>query len=229
MGGVNVKNTMIERVLQIIAPHPCSGCGKMGTILCDDCKYDIINEPFYGCILCGRPKESGICAEHAAPFARAFTVSTRADALEDAINRLKFRNTKHAARAMAELLDWHLPQLPAEVQIIPLPTARSHMRQRGYDQVELIAHHLAALRNIPVKKALVRKTNTTQHTVGRSERAVQASEAFILNNSVQHTPGTVVLLDDVVTTGASLAAAATVLKEAGYTIWVATLAYQPLD
>ncbi len=229
MGGVNVKNTIVERVLQVIAPHPCSGCGKIGTILCDDCKYDIINEPFYGCILCGMPKEDGVCAEHAAPFTRAFTVSTRADALEDVINRLKFQHTKHAALVMAELLDWHLPQLPADIAIVPLPTARSHVRQRGYDQVELIARHLSALRDVSVKKALVRRTNTTQHTVGRAERAIQAAEAFVLDDSIEHTPGVVLLLDDVVTTGASLSAAAEVLKEAGYTVWVATLAYQPLD
>jgi ComF family protein len=229
MGGLNVKITIIERVLQIIAPHPCSGCGKIGAILCDNCKYDITYEPFYGCILCGKPKESGICVEHAAPFTRVFTVSTRTDALEDAINRLKFQNTKYAARSMAELLDWRLPQLPSDIQIVPLPTARSHVRQRGYDQVELIAHQLASLRGITVKKALVRRTNTTQHTVGRSARAEQATRAFSLSDSMSHKAATVLLLDDIVTTGASLMAAATVLKGAGYTVWVATLAYQPLD
>ena len=95
---------MIERVLQIVAPHPCSGCGKVGTILCEDCKYDIINEPFSGCILCGSYTLYGICEAHASPITRAFTVGTRSGALEELINRLKFHYAKAAARPLQTFL-----------------------------------------------------------------------------------------------------------------------------
>ena len=229
MGGVNVKNTIVERVLQIIAPHPCSGCGKVGAVLCDDCKYDIISEPFGGCVLCGIPNSSGICVEHNTSISRAFVVSTRADALGDSINRLKFHNVKDAARTLAELLNDTLPVLPKSMIIVPLPTLRSHVRQRGYDQVELLARHLSSLRGMSMAKALGRQTATTQHTEDRATRQKQAAETFFLYPTTLPPGSHVLLIDDIVTTGASISAAADVLAEAGHIVWVACLAYQPLD
>ncbi|MGV9002134.1 MAG: ComF family protein [Candidatus Saccharimonadaceae bacterium] len=229
MGGLNVKITMIQGVLQVIAPHPCSGCAKIGTILCLDCKYNITHESFFGCILCGRPQLGGICPSHDSPIQRAFTVGSRTGPLEDVINRLKFQNTKLAARTLAELLNESLPFLPSDIQIVPIPTVRSHIRQRGYDQVELIAQHLAALRSMSIKRALLRKTNETQHIVRRNERLEQSQRAFSLMEGTAFGSAPILLLDDIVTTGSTVSAAAQLLKEAGATVWVATLAYQPLD
>lgn len=229
MGGVNVKNTMVERGLQIIAPHPCFGCGKVGAILCDDCKYDITHEPFVGCILCGKPNAFGICRIHDSPIDRAFTIGTRSGVLEDVINQLKFHRVKGAARPLAELLHEQLPSFSENVEIVPIPTVRSHVRQRGYDQVELIVQHFASLRTMPVCHYLERMTNATQHVVGKDERLVQAEKAFSLKECEGIYGKTVLLIDDIVTTGATLQSAATLLKNAGATVWVATLAYQPLD
>ncbi len=229
MGGLNVKNTIVERVLQIVAPHPCSGCGKVGTILCDDCKNDIIHEPFMGCLLCGAPQRGGICDDHHSPITRAFITGQRIDALETCINRLKFHNLKAATGLLAELLDESLPQLPENLIIVPIPTVRSHVRQRGYDQVELLAKHLSKRRKLSIVHTLSRRTTTTQHTVGRNQRKTQASHAFTLRETTHLAGRTVLLLDDVVTTGSTLEAAATLLKNAGAIVWVAALAYQPLD
>lgn len=231
MGGLNVKITMVERVLQIIAPHPCSGCAKVGSVLCHDCKYNIIHEPFMGCILCGRPQKHGICDFHNSSITRAFTVSSRTGSLEDVINRLKFQNTKAAAGALAELLHASLPMLPRDIELVPIPTVRSHIRQRGYDHVELIVRQLAALRNLPIKRALERKTSDTQHIVGKNERIKQSNEAFgLAATAVNSLQGhRILLIDDIVTTGSTLQSAARLLHCAGATVWVATLAYQPLD
>ena len=229
MGGLNVKNTMTERVLQIIAPHPCSGCGKVETILCEDCKYDIINEPFVGCILCGAYTPYGICETHNSPIQRAFTVSTRSGALEEVINRLKFSHAKGAARSLAELLDAALPYMPSSALVTVIPTVRSHIRERGYDHIELIARQFTQLRGRVLTPLLTRRTRTTQHTVNRAIRKVQAGAAFEALSATDVGGRIVLLLDDIVTTGSTLQAAADVLKKAGATVWVATLAYQPLD
>jgi len=220
---------MIERVLEVIAPHPCSGCGKLGTILCLDCKYNIIHDPFFGCILCGKPQLYGICPSHDSPITRAFTVGSRTGPLAEMINRLKFQNTKLAARFLAELLDEALPVLPEDIQIVPIPTVRSHIRQRGYDQVELLSRHFASLRNLPLTRPLLRKTADTQHLVGRTAREEQSQHAFGLKGGVSLQHASILLLDDVVTTGSTLLAAATLLQKAGAIVWVASLAYQPLD
>jgi ComF family protein len=229
MGVLNVKNTIVERMLQIVAPRPCSGCGKVGSILCDYCKYDIINEPFHGCILCGTPNLAGICSSHNSPIQRAFTVSIRDGVLETVVNQFKFERVKSAGHTLATLLDESLPLLPDSISFVPVPTVRSHVRQRGYDQVELITRHLCVMRGNAIEKLLVRKDSRTQHQVGKQQRQEQASHAFELGASKNLHGRTLLLVDDIVTTGATLTEAARVLTKAGATVWVVTLAYQPLD
>lgn len=231
MGGLNVKNTIVERVLHIVAPHPCYGCGKVGSLLCHHCKYNIISEPFIGCILCQLPQNDGICGHHDSPLERAFVVSTRTEVLEKAINGLKFSNVKACARVCAELLDASLPVLPEHTTIVPVPTVRSHIRRRGYDQVELIAQHFAALRGLTITRALKRVGKTTQHTADRATREVQAVDAFTMSLHSIDTinNGPILLLDDIITTGSTVLAASQLLAQPNRHIWVAALAYQPLD
>lgn len=153
----------------------------------------------------------------------------REGALQDAINRLKFERTKAAARSLAELLHEHLPVLPNDIRIVPIPTVRSHIRQRGYDHIELITQYLCQLRDSTPSRLLRRVTNTTQHTSGKAQREAQSKDAFALATDATLGNTIVLLVDDIVTTGATLTAAADLLTRAGATVWVATLAYQPLD
>lgn len=233
MGGKYVKNTIVERVLEIIAPHPCSGCGKTGTTLCEDCKYDIIHEPFLGCVLCGRPESKGVCVDHQSAFTQAFVVGARHGTLQKLIDELKFHNKKASAKSLAELIYSRLPLLPASTRIIPVPTVSSHVRSRGYDQVLLIAQHLSALSGLAVDRQLIRANRATQHTTGRDQRAVQAKQAFILRTAESHDTRRasypVLLIDDIITTGATITEAAKVLSSRHSTVLVAALAYQPLD
>lgn len=229
MGGKNVKNTIVERMLQIVAPHLCFGCGKTGMVLCTYCKYDITSEPFGGCISCAKPKRDGICADHRSPIEKAFVVSQRSGALEALINGLKFHNVKAAAQACAVLLDESLPFLPSNTILVTIPTVRSHIRQRGYDHVGLIARQFAATRGLPLQNLLERVTSDTQHQVGREQRAVQAGRAFRLTSSPDDTTeGPLLLIDDIITTGSTVMAAAKQLAKTGRPVWVAALAYQPL-
>lgn len=228
MGGLNVKNTIVEWVLQIIAPHPCYGCGKVGAILCDNCKYDIINEPFVGCFLCGIPQNDGICQEHASPLEKVMIVSRRGGSLEEVINALKFSNVKAGAKVLAELLDVSLPLLPQNTRIVPIPTVRAHIRQRGYDQVELIARQFAVMRGYSLSLALRRETKTTQHTSDRETRQKQAAVAFSLDEAALG-DGPILLLDDIITTGSTISAAAELFRGSERMVMAAALAYQPLD
>lgn len=228
MGGLNVKNTIVEVLLQNIAPHPCSGCGKIGSLLCDHCKYDIVSEPFLGCIMCGTPHLNGICENHNENIRNAFVVHTRTGVTKRLIDEYKFQRVKGAAKSLALLLHESLPVLPSDTIIVPIPTVKSHVRQRGYDQVELIAKHFAKLRNLRVVPLLVRMTNSTQHLLDRSTRIHEAQQAFSLNKKLfrESTNSPKLILDDIITTGATVKEAARILSAGNAPMLVGALAYQ---
>lgn len=231
MGGLNVKNTMVEALLQKVAPHPCFGCGKIGTSLCDNCKNDITSEPFFGCILCGNMAPEGICAQHDVPICKAWVVSERVTVLKRAIDAYKFEFVKATGNELIKLLHDTLPLLPNDMIIVPIPTAHSHIRQRGFDHLEIIARLLSQQRGWPVVHLLERSSAKTQHRLNKSERQQEARSAFRINEDIKINPTTpLLILDDIITTGSTISSAAQILAHNGaQTIFVTALAYQPLD
>jgi predicted amidophosphoribosyltransferase len=93
----------------------------------------------------------------------------------------------------------------------------------------LVAKELGRLRHFPVEQLLVRNNFLVQHRANRKDRLTQAITAFKVKGVI-HPDVTYILIDDVVTTGATISQAALLLKSAGATtIWVATTSRQPLD
>ena len=220
---------MINKVLQIIAPHHCYGCQKTGSPLCDNCKYDIVDEPFDGCIVCARPANDGICANCRTAYEKAWCVGDRSGTLERLIDAYKFERVKDAGASLAGLIDSCLPVMPASTAIVPVPTLRSHVRQRGYDHTLQIARELARLRGLTVTRPLVRRGRSVQRDRNRKERFEQAAAAFSCDTPLDPTVP-YLLIDDVVTTNATVRHCAVALKAAGAErVWVAAVARQPLD
>ncbi len=229
MGGVNVKNTMIEGLLQMVAPHPCFGCGKIGTPICANCKYNITSEPFVGCVLCGKPNRGGICRLHTTAITQAWVVGQRQDTLRSIIDAYKFHYMKSAAKQLAEILHESLPLFPADTVIVPIPTVAAHIRERGFDHIDVLARHFAYLRGYQIERVLRRHSFATQHRLDRKQRQNEAKNAFTVLESVKSDVPYLVV-DDIITTGSTVSAAATALVESGAKgILVAALAYQPLD
>jgi ComF family protein len=229
MGGKNVKNTMIDNVLEIVAPHLCSGCDKTGTLLCNHCKYDIINAFSNVCLFCNETSLKGICLNHQTYYQQVWVAGARRGPLQRLIDGFKFQHMKAAARSLADLLDKRLPELPSSTILVPIPTVSSHIRERGYDHMLLVAQYFAALRGFPLQRLLIRNNTATQHIASREKRLEQAASAFVfqgvINPQVPY-----LILDDVVTTGSTLENASRVLASAGaQSIWVGALARQPLD
>lgn len=219
---------MIDKMLSVVAPHLCSGCGKIGTAFCERCKYDIKEMPFSGCLLCKRASEDGICSSHETAYNQAWIVGERQGGLQRLVGGFKFQNMKAAAENLAELLDERLPPLPADTVVVPIPTAPAHIRERGYDHMLLVAQYFAFIRGLPLSQVIGRNTMATQHHANRQARIVQAQSAFRVIGDVLSVP--YLLLDDVVTTGSTVAEASRALKEAGArSVWVGAIARQPLD
>ncbi len=183
------------------------------------------------CVACGggiAPK-SGICADCTVPYVRGWCVAPRQEQLEALIDAYKFGNARSAYVPLASLLDVRLPELPADVRVVPVPTVSGHVRQRGYDHMLLITKRFAKLRGLPLDTALDRRTATRQRGAGKRQRTEQAKRAFVLQGTLDP-DATYLLVDDVVTTGATMKYAAKTLRDAGaQTVWVASISYQLLD
>lgn len=163
------------------------------------------------------------------PYQRAWCVADRRDHLQRLIGNYKFTNARAAYKPLAQLLSERLPELPAETIVMPIPTVSAHIRQRGYDHMLLLSRHFARLRGLSIDTSLQRATNTTQRGSGVRQRARQAKAAFICNRQLDD--GKIYLLiDDVITSGATVKYAAQILLNAGAsTVWVASISRQPLD
>lgn len=226
---LNVKNTIVEHLLSMVAPHLCSCCGQIGSSFCDNCKYNITHEVIPRCVICKKFAISGICSDHKASFTQAWSVGQRSGSLQRLIGNFKFQNLKSAGKELAALLDMTLPSLPVSTVLVPIPTAPAHIRVRGYDHALLIAKELGSIRNLPVQPILKRGNSFTQHHSDRNTRLLQAKTAFYVEGLLDPTL-IYLLVDDVITTGATIMQAAQLLKEAGATtVLVAVTSYQPLD
>lgn len=221
---------MIDMLLSQVAPHLCCGCGEIGTLLCDNCKYNIINDVVKRCLSCAVVSgENGICQRCEVPYGRAWYVGERSGVLQRLIGDFKFQNTRAAYHPLADLLSDAIDQLPENTVVVPIPTVSSHVRERGYDHTLLLAKQIAKHRNVRLQRILSRVTSTKQRDAGRARRITQAKIAFEVVGAVDTTTP-YLLIDDIVTTGATVKYAARALRNAGAReVWVAVIARQPLD
>ncbi|MDB5184871.1 MAG: putative Phosphoribosyltransferase [Candidatus Saccharibacteria bacterium] len=191
--------SILDSLLAIIAPHDCLGCATEGVLLCQNCRRQIVPAP--------------AIAIPPGPL-DAVIATTRYNGLaKELVHRLKFSGSQAAAREMAGLFPIHL--LPPGALVMPVPTATSRIRQRGYDQAALLARHLARAGGMPYRSCLRRRGQQHQVGASRQQRLAQLARAYRVVHAERLVGTTVVIVDDVMTTGATLQAAAAVLKQAG--------------
>lgn len=159
-------------------------------------------------------------------------------AVEDLIRSLKYDGSRHAAHVAATLLADYLQEEIASVKtfssrpviLIPLPLHGSRLRERGFNQIELVLDALPEeFKNGEIsrieKHALCRERATTPQThFSRSERLSNVAGAFTIRDPALVEGAHVFLIDDVTTTGATLVNAATPLRRAGAEVTLLALA-----
>lgn len=198
-------------------------------LLCENCKYDIVSDPFDRCIVCAKPSSIGICKSCHSYYDRAWCAGERTAALEHLIDAYKFERVKDADVILASLLDSTIPELPTSVIVTHVPTVHSHIRRRGYDHAASLAKRFAARRNLTHKAVIDRIDHSEQRGKNKKERLKQASCSYVCKEEL-NPDVTYLLVDDIITTNASVQFAAKSLKDAGaHSVWVATLARQSLD
>lgn len=127
----------------------------------------------------------------------------------------KFERAQDNAKVMAQLLLQTLPELPSGVLITYIPTASSRVRQRGYDHAKLLANAYARLQHRRAIPLLRRFGQARQVGASRTQRVTQLKDAFAVRDKSKVSGKRILLIDDIVTTGATLNAAANILLAAG--------------
>ncbi len=222
----------LESVLQLVAPFDCLVCYREGSLLCADCRTTSI-QPFPShCYRCFESTAGGLvcqaCKPHT-PVLQAWVATEHGAAARELVRALKFARARSAARVAATLMHQLLPPFPPGAVLVPIPTATTRVRERGYDQAELITRHLAKLRGLSYKRLLRRHGATRQVGASRTQRQAQLAAAFSMRVSALPS-APLILIDDVTTTGATIEAAARELKANGaHTVNAALFAQKSKD
>ena len=157
-----------------------------------------------------------LCRDGLAGFDAAFAYGEYDGPLRKLIHLFKYGRVKPLAKPLARLMAGALPREHRFDLVVPMPLHWTRRWNRGFNQAELLAKVLSRRLNAPVVRAVRRKRRTApQAGLTNSERRLNVSGAFALNPGVSVKDRHVLLVDDVMTTGATAAACAALLKRAG--------------
>ena len=208
-----------------LCPPVCSLCGQPGGLrrdLCDPCFHDLPWRQTQGCLRCGEnlmaPGElvCGRCLRRPPAFDRVLAPLVYQSPVDGLVLDLKFHGRLARARLLGELLaGWLSTQVDGMPQaIVPVPLHARRLRERGFNQALELARPVAHALALPLITDGVRRLRATppQSNLAARRRHANLRAAFAVEASL---PPHVAILDDVVTTGATVEALSRALRRAG--------------
>jgi len=206
--------------LDLFFPPACGGCGKVGSRWCADCQQRVKILSGTLCKICGLPlAKAGICDTCHAD--RPHFLALRAWAVfenpvQTALHKLKYRRDISMGDSLASQMLPFVQGLSWPIDmIIPIPLGKQRRRERGYNQVGMIAKPLAMALNVKYAPNELMRRRETRSQVGltKAERRENVHDAFQAGAGVNGK--TVLVMDDVSTTGSTLSSSAEVLYSSG--------------
>jgi ComF family protein len=203
----------------------------MGSAFCERClgQVELIQPPV--CRRCGCPiRHDGLCSQcEQAPSSLdgVLAAAVFAGPLRQAVHALKYENIASLATPLASIMAgaWRRGSLPQTDLILPVPLHTRRQAERGYNQSTLLARSLGHSVGVPVNEHILVRQRATRPQVGLDQSARQRNVAGAFACQGRVAGKTLVVLDDVCTTGATLEACADSLRAAGAaSVWGFTLA-----
>jgi len=198
-------------LLELLMPGACAGCGRYGELLCAPCLASL--RPAGADADRFAAADPGIVVGDAMELAMAAFIHE--GTLRRVLQRLKYGGAGRLATPLARASVPALRALVAQTgpaPLVPVPVHAARRRQRGYNQAELLATELGRLAGLPVLDLLLRHRPTTrQHDLGRAARLHNLRGALGVRSAAQ-APDVAILVDDILTTSATLEACAETLR-----------------
>lgn len=210
--------SILERFISLIAPHQCLGCGYEGAVICDWCLPDFATALPARCYKCRSQTDNSLVCKKCRPKSRLKHVWVRTSyegLAKRLIHDFKFERKQAGALPIVRLMTECLPFLSPDTIVTHVPTAPARIRQRGYDHARLLARDLAHSQDLSYASLLHRVGKTRQVGASRAQRLQQLEGAFQITKSEKIRGSVILLVDDIVTTGGTLEAAARSLRQAG--------------
>lgn len=218
---------MIKKVkqffLDLLFPKKCVGCGKEGVWFCDKCFEKIVLVKALSCPLCNRLTSRGQFCSRCRSRTSLTGVITAAHykegPLKEAIHNFKYNRVKDLVYNLADILSLRLEQgFPqGRLVLVPVPLHRQREAERGFNQAKELAKVISKYFDIEIIECLKRKKNTAPQVEKTGmDRRKNVVGAFSLAGQAKKIENkTVLLVDDVFTTGTTLSECAIELRKAG--------------
>lgn len=250
-----VLRSPLDAISSVLLPAPCALCGsplpQLSSVpICESCWSEISAHRGVVCHRCGdsldrppiqissSPCYCRACNLASPPFVRAVSFGTYDGPLRAAIHALKYDRIQPAARPLGAMLASAITQLvleaPTEMLVVPVPLHRSKSKQRGFNQARALARYaIAELRkshpawHLTLAPSTLMRLRSTESQAGLTprQRRVNVRGAFNVANRSAVKDRHILLIDDILTSGATARAAAQSLIKAGAaSVYVATLA-----
>ncbi|MGN6058729.1 MAG: ComF family protein [Sphingomicrobium sp.] len=213
-------------VLDFALPPRCAGCGTIVAEVhsfCSECWRQIEFLGEGGCKTCGVPleatesEECGVCLARPPRIARTRAAVAYGDLTRSLAIRLKYGRKVAIARTMARYMAPLVGRETADPILIPVPLHRTRLWQRGFNQSALVAKELARRLDLKSHPLVLRRRKRTPPLKGMNslQRRRTVAGAFKVADKAAIAGRTVILIDDVLTTGSTAEACARALQRAG--------------
>jgi ComF family protein len=224
---------IVEALQDFIWPRRCAACDEklapddaafLKVPFCEICKEDLMPIVSPMCVCCGLPFDclgpDHLCAECLSDpplFSKARAVYEYGASSRDAVLRLKYGKTPWIGEALGRLLSDVAAASTLPDMLVPVPLHKKKLVARGFNQAALLAAPSAVRLGRPVRADLLRRVRETSPQAGQTRHARFSNlrGAFICDNESAVQGRRVLLIDDVITTGATVREASRTLREAG--------------